>query len=325
MAGLALLVFLAIFTLAAIAVLLTRFLMDRMQPEPEDALAEDAPRLWPAEDEDEESFLLRQAEVSSISPWAWMLRRFNLVDRLNQQLVAADLNWSVGRVSLGMLLCGTVALAFLLQIQWLPFPAVLVFAAIASQLPYFYVSHRQEKRRRQIEEQFPDALDSIARAMRAGYAFGGAFDNVAEQTPNPLGKELKQTAAEGALGVPWEQALGTMMARLPLQEVCVFVAAVRMQNKSGGNLSEVLEKLAENMRESAALSGEVRAISAQGRFAGYILTALPIAIAALLFLVSPQLILVLVTDPTGKMLLTASALGIVAAHFVIKKLVDIKL
>lgn len=321
MAGLALLVFLAIFTLAAIAVLLTRFLMDRMGPEDTD----DSRPIWKAEDEDEESYLLRQAEVSSISPWAWMLRRFNLVDRLNRQLVAADLNWSVGRVSLAMLLCGTIALAVLLQVSWLPFWAGLLFAGLASQLPYFYISHRTGKRRRQIEEQFPDALDSLARAMRAGYAFGGAFDNVAEQTPNPLGKELKQTAAEGALGVPWDQALGAMMARLPLQEVCVFVAAVRMQNKSGGNLSEVLEKLAENMRESAALAGEVRAISAQGRFAGYILTALPVGIAGILFLVNPDLLKVLVTDPTGKMLLTGSILGVVAAHFVIRKLVDIKL
>ena len=321
MAGLALLVFLAIFTLAAIAVLLTRFLMDRMGA---DAAADVRP-IWKTDDEDEESYLLRQAEVSSISPWAWMLRRFNLVDRLNKQLVAADLNWSVGRVSLAMLLCGTVALAALLQVSWLPFWADLLFAGLASQIPYFYISHHTEKRRRQIEEQFPDALDSLARAMRAGYAFGGAFDNVAEQTPSPLGKELKQTAAEGALGVPWDQALGAMMTRLPLQEVCVFVAAVRMQSKSGGNLSEVLEKLAENMRESAALAGEVRAISAQGRFAGYILTALPVAIGGILYLVSPDLIKVLVTDPTGKMLLTGSILGVVAAHFVIRKLVDIKL
>ncbi len=321
MPGLALLVFLAIFTLAAIAVLLTRFLMDRISPEDPG----EAEPVWKATAEDEESYLLRQAEVSSISPWAWMLHRFNLVDRLNKQLLAADLDWSAGRVSLAMLLCGTIALAFLMQVSWLPFGVSLVFAALASQFPYFYVSHRTEKRRRQIEEQFPDALDSLARAMRAGYAFGGAFDNVAEQTPNPLGKELKQTAAEGALGVPWDQALGAMMARVPLQEVCVFVAAVRMQSKSGGNLSEVLEKLAENMRESAALAGEVRAISAQGRFAGYILTALPVGIAGLLFVVSPQLIMVLVTDPTGKMLLTGSILGVVAAHFVIRKLVNIKL
>jgi tight adherence protein B len=325
MAGLALLVFLAIFTLAAIAVLLTRFLMDRMRPETEQTEADESAQMWQAEQEDEESYLLRQAEVSSISPWAWMLRRFNLVDRLNKQLVAADLDWSVGRVSLAMLLCGTIALAFLMKVQWLPLGAALILAVIASQAPYFYISHRTEKRRRQIEEQFPDALDSLSRAMRAGYAFGGAFDNVANQTPNPLGKELKQTAAEGALGVTWDQALGAMMHRLPLQEVCVFVAAVRMQNKSGGNLSEVLEKLAENMRESAALAGEVRAISAQGRFAGYILTALPIGIAGLLFVVNPDLIMVLVTDPTGKLLLTGSVLGVVAAHFVIRKLVEIKL
>jgi tight adherence protein B len=324
MAGLVLLVFLAIFILAALAVLLTRALLDRMNtdaPDAEDTEAVEAYRFG----EESDSYLLREAEVSSISLWAWMLRRFNLVDRLNQQLTAAGLDWSVGRVSLAMLLCGTVALAALMQIEWLPFWAALLIAAIASQFPYFYISHRTEKRRLQIEEQFPDALDSLARAMRAGYAFGGAFENVAAQTPNPLGKELKQTYAEGALGVPWDQALGAMMTRVPLQEVCVFVAAVRMQSKSGGNLSEVLEKLAENMRESAALHGEVRALSAQGRFAGYILTALPVGIATLLFLVNPSLIMVLVTDPTGKMLLTGSILGVVAAHFVIRKLVDIKL
>src|SRR5262249_27504254 len=151
-------------------------------------------------------------------------------------------------------------------------------------------------------EQFADALEGIARAMRAGHPFAGALDTIANQTPNPLGKELKRTFAEGAFGSPWEEALNNLSMRLPLQEVCMFVSAVQMQSKSGGNLSEVLEKLSENMREASALRGEVRSLSSQGRAAGYVLTALPFALTVLIFYVNPTFMEPLFREQIGRYL-----------------------
>jgi tight adherence protein B len=319
----AFLVFLATFTLAAVAVWIARMVMDRRSGEEE----VDAPAALPNfyADVEDSPLLRREEEVSSISLWAWVLERFNLVERVKRTLVEADMDWTVGRTTLSMLVSATVAWAILSQIPWLPIWGLAILGLLAGMTPYFYIDKRKDKRWATIEDQFPDALESLARALRAGHPFAGALDHVAAQTPNPLGKELKRTFAEGALGAPWERALENLADRLPLQEVCIFVSAVQMQSKSGGNLSEVLEKLSENMREAAALKGEVKAMSGQGRMAGYILSALPVVITGFLFYVNPSFLDPLFTEEIGRKLLTGAVLGLIAAHFVIKKLVDIRL
>ena len=319
----AFLVFLATFLLAAIAVWIARLVMDHSsKAESAGAESESFPAFFP----DEESLLLRpQDEVSSISVWAWILERFDIVERVKKALLEADMDWTVGRTTLSMLVSATVSWAILSQFSWLPAWAILIAAILIGTAPYFYILRRKTKRWEKIEEQFPDALESLARALRAGHPFAGALDHVATHTPNPLGKELKRTFAEGALGAPWERALENLAGRLPIQEICIFVAAVQMQSRSGGNLSEVLEKLSENMREAAALKGEVKAMSGQGRMAGYILSVLPIAIAGIMYYVNPGFLEPLFTEDIGRKLLTGAVIGLIAAHFVIKKLVDIRL
>lgn len=318
----AILVFLATFALAAIAVWIAKAVMDR------DAGPEDEPErslMDPVFLQDEQPVLLRENEVSSISMWAWVLEKLNLVGKLKSALAQADLNWTVGRTTTSMLLAATVALALLNQLSFLPLWGALALCLLAGLTPYFYIQKRKTKRWLKIEEQFPDALESMARALRAGYPFVTALDTVANQTPNPLGKELRRTFAEGAFGAPWETALNNFAERLPMQEVCLFAAAVQMQSKAGGNLSEVLEKLSENMREGSALKGEVQSLSGQGRMAGYILSVLPVAITALMFYVNPTFLTPLFTEDIGKKMLTGAVLGLITAHFVIKKLVDIRL
>jgi tight adherence protein B len=313
--------FLVTFTLAAAAVWAVRAATDRFSGESREVEEESAMPIF----RDDASFLLRDTQVSSISVWAWLLSRFDVIEKLELLLSQADMRWNVGRVTLTMLLCATCAVAVLNEIRWMPFWGVLLLAGLAGMTPYLYIVRRKEKRWRLIEEQFADALESLARAMRAGHPFAGALDNVANQSPNPLGKELRRTFSEGAFGATWDEALDNLCGRLPLQEVCMFAAAVQMQSKSGGNLSEVLEKLAENMRESAALRGEVRSLSAQGRTAGFILSALPFAIAFFTFVVNPNFLQPLFTEEIGRIALTSSLIGLVVAHFVIRKLVDIKL
>lgn len=319
----AFLVFLATFTLAAVAVWIARLVMDRRSGEVE----VDEPAALPSfyADEEDSPLLRREAEVSSISGWAWVLERFNLVERVKRTLVEADMDWTVGRTTLSMLVSATVTWAILSQIPWLPLWGLAILGTLVGMTPYFYIGRRKEKRWGKIEDQFPDAMESLARALRAGHPFAGALDHVASQTPNPLGKELKRTFAEGALGAPWERALENLAERLPLQEVCIFVSAVQMQSKSGGNLSEVLEKLSENMREAAALRGEVKAMSGQGRMAGYILSALPVVITGFMFYVNPTFLDPLFTEDIGRKMVTGAVIGLIAAHFVIRKLVDIRL
>lgn len=318
-----LIVFLGTFILVSAAVWIARALMNRNLEETLPSLeAETAPSLA---GEEELPLLLRQSQVSSISLWARLLDSLNLSERIRIAISQADLNWTAGRLTLGMLFCGTASMALLGSIPWIPFWALTALSAVVALGPYFYVLRRKEKRIQQVEDQFPDTLDSLARALRAGHPFASALDYVANQTPNPLGRELRKTFAEGALGSPWDKALENLGRRLPIPEVAMFVAAVQMHSRSGGNLSEILETLSENMREGAALRGEVRALTSQGRFAGRILSVLPVAIAVILFYVNPGFLLPLLTDPTGKTLLMASVFALLLAHVIIHKLTDIRL
>ncbi|MCZ2151562.1 MAG: type II secretion system F family protein [Bryobacterales bacterium] len=317
------LVFLATFSLAVVAVWIARMVMERLGVvDEEEEQQAPVPSFL---DEEDSPILLREAQVSSISLWAWLLERFDFVNRLKLTLAQADLNWTVGRVTASMLLAGAVGFAILSGIQWLPVWGIALLAIPIAMIPHFYIVRRKNRRWEQIEEQFPDAIESMSRALRAGHPFASALDTAGNQTPNPLGRELRKTFAEGALGLPWERALENLTARLPMQEVSLFAAAVQMQSRSGGNLSEVLDKLSENMREGAAIRGEVRSLSAQGRAAGYILTALPAGITIVMMYVNPTFLDPLFQEEAGRIMLLCAVFGLIVAHLVIRKLVDIRL
>jgi tight adherence protein B len=127
------------------------------------------------------------------------------------------------------------------------------------------------------------------------------------------------------LGTSWDQALSNLAERMPLLEVSMFTSAVQLQNRTGGKLNEVLAKLAENMRESVALKGEVRALASHGKLTGAVLTVLPIVIAVVMLMVNPTYLGILVTHPYGKYLIAAALVCLVAAHFVIRRIVDIRI
>jgi tight adherence protein B len=283
-----------------------------------------------ADSEDEEGAdayerLLKSEELSSISVWHSLLKRFDFVEILNKQIAQADLYWSVGRVTLAMLLCGAVALYLLTGLKWLPLWASMGGAWFVSLWPYLYIRRRRNRRFAKFREGFPDALDSLSRGMRAGYPLIAALEMVANETEPPVSTEIRKTFVEANLGVPWEQALANLGVRMPLAEVNLFVAAVQIHQRTGGRLSDVIARLTEAMREQIALSGEIGAIAAHGRITGVILTVVPIGIAAMMMMVSPQYLLVLMGHPYGKHMIAAAAACLVLAHFVMRKLTDIKI
>jgi tight adherence protein B len=274
---------------------------------------------------DESPQLLKDDSLSSISPWARLLEKSDFVRIIHQHLLQSGLTWSVGRVTLLMLLTSSVALGFAMQFDSVPAWADLLIAVAAGALPYLYILHCRAKRFRQFEENFPDALDSLARSLRAGHPFPAAMDILAEECEQPVAAEMHQTAMEGNLGTSWEQALHNLSERLPLLEVSMFVSAVQLQNRTGGKLNEVLGTLAENMRESVALKGEVRALAAHGKLTGAVLTVLPIGIASVMMVVNPSYLATLLNHPYGKFLIGAAVACLLAAHLVIRRIVDIKI
>jgi tight adherence protein B len=268
--------------------------------------------------------LLRDTQLSSISLWAMALQQMDVAEKLRQAIARAGLTWSVGRVTLLMLLCGSVAGAIAARVSWLPAWTVILCAIAAGLAPWFYVRWRGTKRLRRFEEQFPDALDTLARAMRAGHPFSGALEATAAEAQEPVAGEIHRLCAEGRLATSWSDALASFAARVPLLEVNMFVSAVSLHLRTGGKLTQLIEQLSENMREVVALKGEVRAAAAHGKLTGAVLTALPIVIAIALMVVNPSYLAVLVAYPWGKDLLCAGAVSLIAAHLVIRKMVDIK-
>jgi len=312
------LVFLTTFLAAGLAVLVGSFALQRMNAQ---AMVEDLSEHLL----DENPRLLKNETLSSISLWANLLERWNFARIMHRHLLQAGLAWSVGRVTLLMLLSGTLALAAAMHFDWVPGWALLPIAAAVAALPYAYILGCRRRRFERFEESFPDVLDSLSRSLRAGHPFAAAMEIVAEEYDPPVAAELRQTAIEGKVGTSWQEAVKNLAERMPLPDVSMFAAAAQLQNRTGGKLNEVLERLAEDMRDSLALKGEVRALASHGKLTGAVLTVLPIVIATVMMFVSPAYMAALFHHPNAKYLISAAVVCLVLGHFVIRRVVDIQL
>ena len=314
--------FAAIFLLVAIVVAVAWMGFVKQTGEAEEA-AHDTLDDSPAEGSSGDSRLFRNDRLSSLNFWDNLLARFDFIEILKARMAQAQLEWSVGRVTALMLFCGTVAGLLLLKI--VPAWGALAGAIGIAFLPYGYILRAREKRFRAFRDAFPDVLDSMARALRAGYPLPAAVDMVAADSAEPIASELKKASAEANLGMGWSRALENLARRIPILEVNVFISAVVLHSRTGGRLGEVLTGVAENMREAISLQGEVRALAAHGKLTGVILTILPIGIAGMMMIFSPGYMMTLYNHPYGKTLI-ASAIGcLVLAQLVIRKIVDIKI
>ena len=309
--------FVVIFLLATITVAIAWMAFVKRAAEVDEALREEG--VMPL---DGDSTLFRSDRMSTLNFWQNLLARFDFFEILKLRLAQAQLSWSVGRVSLAMLLSGTVV--GLLIRSLVPGWAAFLLGAGAAFAPYSYISHVRNKRFRKFREAFPDVLDSLARALRAGYPVSASLELVAGEAQEPVATEIRRVAVEANLGMGWQRALENFSQRVPLLEVNLFASAVTLHSRTGGRLSEVMSDLATTMREGLALQGEVRALAAHGKLTGAILSILPIGIAGMMLAVSPNYMLVLYTHAYGKTLIALAILCLVAAHFIIRKLVDIK-
>ncbi|MCS7044574.1 MAG: type II secretion system F family protein [Bryobacteraceae bacterium] len=269
--------------------------------------------------------LLNGSQLSTIRLWAALLERFSQADALRQLIRQAGVSWTAGRTTLLMLFGAASVGLFLLQMGLFPAWLRWTLAMAAGAAPVLYLRAARARRFRLFAEQFPEALDSLSRALRAGYPLAHAIDLLALEQPEPLAAEMRRTRDEWKLGVPWDQALDNLSARIPLPEVAMFCAAVKLQNRHGGRLNDVLARLSETMREHSALEGEVRSVTAHSRLTGAVLTALPLLIALLLFWVNPEQMAILLRRPEGRTMLAGSAAAVLAAHVVIRWMTRIRM
>jgi tight adherence protein B len=195
----------------------------------------------------------------------------------------------------------TGALLMLLTLGSLPGAIAAALAGVS--LPFLWLSRQRSRRMKRFEEQFPEALDLLSRAIRAGHAFQTAMGMVADELPAPVGVEFKKAFDQQNFGLPLRDALTQLSERVPSLDVRFFVTSVTIQRETGGNLSEILDNLARVVRERFKIRRQVRVHTAHGRFTGYVLLALPAALGLALTWISPEHMKLLFNERLGQMLL----------------------
>ena len=253
------------------------------------------------------------------------LRRFQLQSKLQEMIEQAGMKWSTQRLVNTSLL----AVVAVWAIAWVLLPAELhrfsyLPALLAGALPVLYVLRKRRARMRRFEELFPDSLEFVSRSMRAGHAFSVSLEMIHREFQEPLSGEFRRTFEEHNLGLPLDVALQKLAKRVPSLDVHFFVSAVLLQKRTGGNLAEILDKLAYVIRERFKLRGRIRAISAHGRMTGIALSCIPIGVAVLMFYTNPDYVKFFFTDDTGNIMM-ACALGLqVVGYLIMKKIVNIE-
>ena len=254
-----------------------------------------------------------------------IMRRFELQDRLRILLEQAGLKWKPARL---IHMCLALFLAGF-AIGWLFLPSAyqqMAFlpALICGYLPLLHVLRKKASRLEKFEEQFPESLEFVARSMRAGHAFSVSLEMLHREFQEPLAGEFRRTFEEHNLGLPLDAALQKLAQRVPSLDVHFFVSAVLLQKRTGGNLAEILDKLAYVIRERFKLRGKIKAISAHGRMTGMALSSIPCAVAAFMFLANPEYVTFFVREEVGNYM-ALGAVGLqILGYGVIKKIVNIE-
>jgi len=212
-------------------------------------------------------------------------------------------------------------------LTYLLFPVPLVALMVAAGFafaPFGFLLHRRGRRLKRFEEMFPEALDLLSRAIRAGHAFQTAMGMVADELPEPVGPEFKKTFDQQNFGLPLRDALNELSERITLLDVRFFVTAVLIQRDTGGNLSEILDNLAHVVRERFKIQRQVRVHTAHGRFTGYVLLALPAALAVALSFINPDHMHLLFHERMGQMMLMGAIVMQTIGFFWIRKVIKIE-
>jgi tight adherence protein B len=245
------------------------------------------------------------------------------IERLDSTIKQANVKYSPGFFLLfslvlgltGYLFCSITASDSLLSI---------LTAIVAGSLPFLYVQSKKKKRMAKFEKQLPEALGLIARALKAGHAFTSGMKLAADEFEDPLGTEFDETLDEINFGVSVPDALKNLAIRVDCPDLKFFVVSVILQRETGGNLAEIIESLANLIRERFKFKGKVKVLTAEGRLSAVILLVLPLVLFIALYFLSRDYISTLFTDPMGKGMIGIALFMMIAGIFVINKMIKVE-
>ncbi len=273
--------------------------------------------------EPEASKLLKDKQQGMFPWFDQYLDRYNFAVGLKRLAMQAGSQWTLGTFALYSLGAGV----FCLLTGYYFFPILAldgVLAAVGLSAPYLYLKYQRSRRTLAFNDGLADAIDLMARALRAGHSLSSAIEVLSEQAAGPVAQEFQAVFQQQNFGLPMRDALLAMAERVPSKDLRFLVTAMLVQKETGGNLTEILDRTSYVIRERIRIEGEVRTHTAQGRLTGWILSLLPIALLVMLNLINPGYSAVLLHDPTGQKLLYAGAALIAIGSFIISKIVDVQ-
>jgi tight adherence protein B len=270
--------------------------------------------------------LLKELEPDRPTGIKGLLRSFQFSRHAQVQLQQAGLNWSSTRLlaAMGLATIPGLGLGSLLPFLLNGPTTAIVLGVVCGISPYLIVRRKRTKRLEKFEEQFPEALDFLSRSMRAGHAFTISLEMLGDDLADPLGQEFRTLFNEQNLGAPIDLALRNFTERVPLLDARFFTSSVLLQKQTGGNLSEILTRLAWVIRERFRLKGQVKAASAHGRLTATILTLLPVCTMLGLLVVAPGYLQGMAEDSDGKWMIGGAVAAQILGNFFIKKIINIK-
>jgi tight adherence protein B len=270
--------------------------------------------------------VLAVRRVDRLSGLAWLdtlLRRIDFSDHLRLTLYQADLKWTVGRLLLVSVLLAVIS-GLLVQLRTGALLLACMIGIGAGCAPYLYVLRKRASRFDRMRQYLPEALDLMVAAIRAGHSFSSAMGMAAKECPEPIRREFRQCFDEQNFGLELRLALLNLAYRVPIHDVRILVTAVLIQSETGGNLTEILDKVAYLIREDFRLQRQVRVHTAQGRLTGWILSMLPPILGVLLYMVNPEQMSMLWTRPVGQKMLVGSIVMTTIGALLIRKIVRIR-
>ncbi|PYV43998.1 MAG: pilus assembly protein TadB [Acidobacteria bacterium] len=267
--------------------------------------------------------LIKKELLSDVPVINKILLQFSHSNRLKKLINQADIKLQVSTFILISLILFALSAIVSQQLTNI-IPVSLLVAGFLSSIPLLIVLYKRKRRFDKFEELFPEALDLLTRAVKAGHAFNTGIEMIAEEMVDPISKEFRTTYDEQNFGLPLKQALFNLVDRIPLLDLRFFVTAVLMQKETGGNLAEILTNLSDVIRERFKIMGEVRTFSAQGRLTGYILTAVPVAMGLILSMMNWQYMSALFNEKVGHYMLAVAGFCQILGYIIIRKIVKIK-
>lgn len=252
-----------------------------------------------------------------------LLTRIPRVGALDRLLLQSGLSWSVADL-LGITVLIFMAVIFASSYSVLPLLLQLALAGALAAVPLIFVLRAKAKRLTRIENQLPDALDLMGRALRAGHAFPTALKMVGDEMNDPLAAEFRIAFEEVNFGIAMPDALSNLATRVPSTDLRYFVIAVLIQRETGGNLSELLTSISAIIRDRIKLMGQVKVLSAEGKMSAWVLGLLPFGAALMIQLANPQFLEVLYMDPGGRKMIAVAFAMMVFGVLVMRKIIRIR-